>query len=209
MMQQHLDNLVFWIEDHSSKIIGNIEQESIDVYNFLKQQFYTTDVTKNYVFQFTYRSFYRLDNGGLSPQLKTEYFKILEENRDAIELDFNSVLQRLFLIPNRKGQHTFQFSFVTKMFNTINDSIPIYDSEVARAFSFPSSYQRGFEKKIIKHLEKFQQIQKAYKYILDAGLLSKTFNSFDENFKDNHLSEIKKLDFIFWSAGKIKKLLQI
>jgi hypothetical protein len=33
------------------------------------------------VFQFTFRSFYRLDNAGLTPEFKSKYFALLEESR--------------------------------------------------------------------------------------------------------------------------------
>ena len=41
--------------------------------------------------------------------------------------------------------------------------------------------------------------------IIDRNLLPETIRLFDQAFKDNKLSEMKKLDFIFWSAGKLKK----
>ena len=130
-----------WIENHSTEIIRNIEQESVDVYNFLKKEFYESNVNENYLFQFVFRSFYRIDNAGLTPEFKKEYFKILEENRNEKQLDFEKVLRRLYSFPNRKGQNTLQFSFVTKMSNTINDVTPIYDSEVAKMFSMSRPYQ--------------------------------------------------------------------
>ena len=113
-----------WIEKHSTEIIENIDQESVDVYNFLKKEFNESNVNENYLFQFVFRSFYRIDNAGLTPEFKKEYFEILEENRNEKQFDFEKVLRRLFSFPNRKGQNTLQFSFATKMFNTIDDKMP-------------------------------------------------------------------------------------
>jgi hypothetical protein len=197
-----------WIEKHSTEIIKKIDQESIDVYNFLKKEFNESNVNENYLFQFVFRSFYRIDNAGLTPEFKKEYFEILEQNRSNKQFDFEKVLRRLHSFPNRKGQKTLQFSFATKMFNTINDSMPIYDSEVARMFSLPRPYQSEFDVKLDKYLDQLDKIQIGYEQIIEHNLLTKTIELFDQEFKNNRLSEMKKLDFIFWSAGKIKSLME-
>lgn len=202
---QKIQDIASWIELHSEEIIREIKQESIDVYDFLKREFSNSDVTKNYLFQFVYRSFYRLDNAGLTSKFKDEYFQILEEYRNSKDLDFKKVLSRLWIYPNlKKNKNTFQFSFVTKMFNTINDSLPIYDSKVVSVFSLTKPYQVDFEIKLKKHLEQLEQIQESYKTISEYNLLPKTTQRFDQQFKGHGLSDMKKLDFIFWSAGKIK-----
>jgi len=193
-----------WIENNSNEIIENIEQESIDVYNYLKTEFLNSNVNENYLFQFIFRSFYRIDNAGLTPEFKTEYFKILEQNRNEKEFDFEKVLSRLYLFPNRKGQNTLQFSFVTKLFNTIDNSMLIYDSEVARMFSQSRPYQKEFDVKLNKYLNQLNIIQNGYKEVIKSNLLPKTSELFDRKFLNNELSEMKKLDFVFWSAGKIK-----
>ena len=193
-----------WIEKHSTEIIENIDQESVDVYNFLKTEFKKSNVNENHFFQFVFRSFYRIDNAGLTPEFKKEYFKILEQNRNEKQFDFEKVLRRLYSFPNRKGQNTLQFSFATKMFNTIDDIMPIYDSEVAKMFSMSRPYQLEFEIKLDKYLDQLDKIQNGYEQIINQNLLPETIGLFDQVFKDNKLSEMKKLDFIFWSAGKVK-----
>lgn len=195
-----------WIEIHSTEIIENINQESIDVYNFLKSEFKKSNVSENYLFQFVFRSFYRIDNAGLTPEFKNEYFKILEQNRNKNQFDFEKVLRRLYSFPNRKGQNTLQFSFVTKMFNTIDDKMPIYDSEVAKMFSLSRPYQTEFEIKLDKYLDQLEKIQNGYELIIQQNLLPKTIGLFEQTFANNKLSEIKKMDFIFWSAGKINTI---
>lgn len=196
-----------WIEDHSNEIIQNIEQESIDVYNFLQNEFHQSNVTENYLFQFVFRSFYRMDNAGLTPEFKKEYFEILEQYRKENQFDFDVVLRRLFKFPNRKGQNTFQFSFVTKMFNTIDNSISIYDSQIAKIFSLSKPYQTDFEIKLDKYLDHLDEIQTGYDRIVEKNLLPNIIWLFDQTFENNKLSEMKKLDFIFWTAGKLKTTL--
>lgn len=199
----NIESICSWIETNNTRIIQNIDNESIDVFNFLKDQFSNSNITSNYLFQFVYRSYYRLDNAGLTSEFKAEYFNILQEIRQEKNLNFGNVLQRLYTFPNKKGQYSFQFSFVTKMFNTINNDLPIYDGEVARMFSFTRPYQANFSTKLQKFLKQLEIIQDGYHHIIENNLLPITTSKFDQHFISNKLSEMKKIDFIFWSAGKL------
>lgn len=196
--------IVSLINNSTNAIVDNISYESIDVYNFLKTQFDKTNVTENYLFQFVYRSFYRLDNAGLTTQFKKEYFNILQEYRQIDNFDFSAILQRLYSIQNHQGQNTFQFSFVTKMQNTICNDRPIYDSEVARVFLFGKPKQGiSFDDKLCFFLNHLQIIRETYNTLIENNSIQNVITSFDNKFQGNNLGQIKKLDFIFWSAGKL------
>lgn len=198
------EEIINLIENKAQEIIGNISNESIDVYNFLKTQFDNSNVTENYLFQFVYRSFYRLDNAGLTTQFKTEYFNLMQEYRQLDNFDFATILHRLFEIVNYQRQNTFQFSFVTKMQNTINNNKPIYDNEVAKVFSF-NRPKLGitFNDKLDFFLNQLLIIDQTYITIIINNRLQNIITLFDNKFQLNNLGQIKKLDFIFWSAGKI------
>jgi hypothetical protein len=198
------EEIINLIGNNTQAIIDNISNESIDVYNFLKTQFDNSNVIENYLFQFVYRSFYRLDNAGLTTQFKTEYFNIMQQYRQLDNFDFANILQRLFEIVNHQGQNTFQFSFATKMQNTIKNNKPIYDNEVAKVFSFNRPRQgASFNDKLDLFLNQLQQINQTYTTIIDDNSLENIINLFDNKFQQNNLGQIKKLDFIFWSAGKL------
>lgn len=197
--------LIEFIENNSTKIIENIDFESVEVYNFLKSQFEISNVTENYLFQFVFRSFYRLDNAGLTPKFKIEFFRILEEIRNQKTFNFEKILKQLYNFPNRKGQNTLQFSFVTKMLNTIDNKMPIYDSEVAKMFNVSRPYYNEFDKKLEVYLNQLNLVQESYEKIIKGNLLPIVNEKFNQKFKKHNLEEMKKLDFIFWSAGKIKK----
>jgi hypothetical protein len=178
-----IEEIINWIENNSTEVIDNIEHESVDVYNFLKNEFAKSNVNENYLFQFVFRSFYRVDNAGLTPEFKKEYFNILEQYRNEKELEFEKPLKRLSEFRNRKGQKTVQFSFVTKMFNTIDDSFPIYDSKVARMFSLRRPSNGDFDCKLKKYSGQFNEIESVYRQVIKENLLPKTVQIFDQNFK--------------------------
>ena len=200
---RNYNDIVSLISEKEHEIINNISIESIDVYKFLQDEFKKGNVNTNYLFQFVYRSFYRIDNAGLTDEFKIEYFKIMEEKRFSYNLDPQEIFMRLYLFKTRQDKHTIQFSFSTKLIHTINVDFPIYDSNIAKVFNFPTSYLEDIKKRVIRYLDQQNIIIEVYKSILDKKLLISTIQLFDKTFIDNKLPNIKKLDFIFWSCGKI------
>ena len=57
------------------EIISNISRESVDVYLWLRDEYKKGNIKNNTVFQFVFRSYYRLDRAGLGKKLKKRYFK--------------------------------------------------------------------------------------------------------------------------------------
>lgn len=201
-----MESAINYINDKADQIVGNIDQESVDVYLFLKSEFEKTDVTTNPLFQFVFRSFYRLDNAGLTPEFKNEYFKILQTIRNDQSVDISAIVEHLYLFPNRKGQNSLQFSFATKMINIIDDSEPIYDSEVAKIFNFrPPYHSKGFNKRLESFI-KFQRfLKKSYSEVLETKTLKPAFEIMKKELRNVELlPETKMLDFLFWSGGKVK-----
>jgi len=202
------EELIEKIESNSVDVIDKIKEESIEVYNFLKDQFENSNVEENYLFQFVYRSFYRLDNAGLTNDFKIEYFKILQKFRNNKVINSETIREianRLSPILNAKEQESLQFSFITKLLNTIDNKRAIYDSEVARMFNYKRPTKGEFEEKLNVYLKQLEVIQNTYDEIIKNNLLPKTTSLFDETFGKYNLNQIKKLDFIVWAAGKIEK----
>jgi hypothetical protein len=86
------------IEGNADSIVRAIGREAVDVYGFLANEFARGSVAGNYVFQFTYRSFYRLDNASLTPEFKSMYFALLEESRNVREIDLRRLVEDLYAI---------------------------------------------------------------------------------------------------------------
>ncbi|KAF2518847.1 hypothetical protein E0W68_06215 [Flavobacterium salilacus subsp. salilacus] len=201
---KNLQSIVEFIEINSEDIINNIDIESISVYSFIKERFISSNIIDDYIFQFVYKSYYRIENAGLTPDFKKRYFEILKELQNTKNFEIEKTISDLYRIKNRKNQFSVQFSFTTKLLNTINENLPIYDSEVAKVFSFSQPYSRPYNQKIEIYLNQYSQINDAYKRIIEENLLYNVVKKFDSKFTNNNIGAIKKLDFIFWSTGKIK-----
>lgn len=200
-----IDEILEHIQSKQIDIIENLEYESIAVYLFLQEEFKKGSVTDNYLFQFVYRSFYRLDNAGLSKGFKSEYFRVMEEYRKQTSIDPIDIVKRLYPFKRLKGDNSIQYSFATKLINTINPEYPIYDSEIALVFRFPVHYIKDINKRLERYQQQQACIIDTYKNIIESKCLKTTLKLFDERFKGNDLSVNKKLDFIVWSTGKLIK----
>ena len=197
-----MENIIQYIEHRSSEIIQNIAQESVDVYQYLTSQLKNTDITTDYFYQFVYRSFFRLDNAGLTDNFKVKYFELLEDYKNKSEFNYHEILYKLYIIKNKKEQNTFQFSFVTKMNNVINNDRPIFDANVIDVLKLSSPKKKIFDEKLKASMDQLLAIETFYNKIIKENLLPKTLSAFDIKFSNNKLSTNKKIDFILWSAGK-------
>lgn len=204
MLVRSTEEIINYVKDNEQAIIDFLSLESISVYEFLHTEFQKGDVTNNPLFQFVYRSFYRLDNAGLSDMFKVEYFRIMEEKRYSSTLNLTEIMLQLYKFDRLKGDKSIQFSFTTKLINTIKAEYPIYDSEVAHVFGFSTYYINDVEKKISRYLEQYEVIKNSYSEIIEKQLLKDIFFKFDKKFSGNNLSNIKKLDFVIWAGGKLK-----
>jgi len=194
-----------YIDTHRVRVIENLDPESIDVYVFLSKRFDICDVSKDLLFQSRFRSFYRLDSAGLTKEWKTEYFNVLQALRGRDSADLRTLAFNFYLIPRIKGDNSLQFSFVTKLAHTLNASSPIYDKEIASAFAFSWPIYGLLDNRMDRLLKFHEWLKSAYSSIIADGLMSNTMHAFHAKFPDkvSSLADVKILDFIFWSAGKL------
>ncbi|KAB7889539.1 hypothetical protein [Poseidonibacter ostreae] len=194
------------ILENKDKALNKLDIESFHVYNFINEQYKETeDVRNNHLFQFTYRSFYRLDNAGLTPDFKKRYFELLQEYRTK-EISLKDICIDLYEYKTRIGYNSVQFSFATKLANTIDASYPIYDSEVIKLFNFNQPYYlKDRDLKIDKYLEQYKYISSTSKELLLNKNIILILNSMNSIFGESSvkMEESKKLDTLMWAVGKV------
>lgn len=191
------------IAKDGQRIVDNIKYESVDVYKFLQQAYQDTDITTNYLFQFLFRKYYNLEEARLSDDFHLEYFKILQDLKNNSKAwNYELVIERLYEIPRAKGDKSIQCSFVSKMFHTFDSNNVVFDSKVAKMFKFKTLSTVPFDQKIKKFEQYIGTISSSYNKIITDGLLDDVLTMFDTRFENHGLHPRKRLDFIFWSAGK-------
>ena len=169
-------------------------EESIRVYEWLEGH---KETPKNLVFQFVFRSYYRIDNAGLTSDWKVRYFEFLSQR----ERSLKTILEGLYHMPTKKKVKSLQFSFATKLLHTLDTSQPIYDSKVAELLGLTVKKGKDFAANVNICIAVYEELQEAQQQLLsDKGIknqiaeLKARYNS--------QISEEKALDFLLWSAGK-------
>ena len=66
------------IEQNLDAVLAHLKPESLEVYSFLRARFAEGDIANDGLFQFLFRSFYRLDNAGLSDDFKQDFFRLMQ-----------------------------------------------------------------------------------------------------------------------------------
>ncbi len=127
---------------------------------------------------------------------------MLEHYKTTKEFDYYAILYQLYNLKNKKKQNSFQFSFVTKMHNVINNDRPIFDANVIDILKFSKPNKKLFDEKFKTCMEQLLEIESFYTRTIKDNLLPITNTAFDKKFSNNKLSPTKKIDFILWSAGK-------
>jgi hypothetical protein len=125
------------------RAVAALSRDAVPVYLFLAERFKSTsDIRSDCVFQFLFRSFYRLDNAGLTDEFKAAYFDHLQRHRrgpipvpNPLRL-LRHLCERFAAYETKKGKKALQFSFATKLLATIDPQQPVYDPFVASLFGF-------------------------------------------------------------------------
>jgi hypothetical protein len=196
------------INRNADAIVENIGLEALGVYQFLRGRFAQPRAAADPVFQFVFRSFYRLDNAGLTPEFKAAYFEILGRYAAGVTPDVAAIVRELSRYLTLRGKQTLQFSFATKLASTVNPEIPIYDSLVAKMYGFvvPSWYE-AFEARLATLCAFHTFLSQDYQRILATGVLNRAIEAFECAYGElaSALPPKKKLDFLVWSAGKPRR----
>lgn len=182
------------------EILSNITTESIEVYLFLKDEYAKSNIGNNTVFQFVFRSYYRLDGAGLGDDLKKRFFELLERK----ENNLVKILRELSAIPTLQGRNAVHFSFSTKLLHTLNDSNPIFDSRVAKAIG-RSVTGTDTDTRIESCIALYAHLKQIQHDLLEEEEIKKVIQKFKIKFDINQkISDAKALDFIIWTLGKLK-----
>lgn len=157
-------------------IVKNIAPESVDVYLFLSEQFSRGDVRTNYLLQFGFRSFYRIDNAGLIHEFKKKYFELTEHANEPGKLNLECLSRELYKHPNLKGNSTLQFFFVSKLAHTVDASYPIFESEIAGLYGLKRPANRKeFDERLNDYLTFYSKLKSDYDDVLEKEVLQVAF----------------------------------
>ena len=138
--------------------VSALDRQAVPVYLFITERFTSTsDISTDQVFQFIFRSYYRLDSAGLGDEFKAAYFQLLQLHRADPHPDLRRLCEALGKHEIIRRTQSLQFSFATKLLATIDPAQPIYDSYVAKVFDFnPPYYVQHFSKRLERFMRFYE-----------------------------------------------------
>ena len=196
-----IEKIISDIDEKQDEILSNLDTESVAVYIFLKKEFDKGNILNNLIFQFVFRSFYRLDNAGLSDNLKKHFFKLLAEKQTKLDI----ILSELYEIPTLKKCNSIQFSFATKLLHTIDNDKPIFDKYVTSILNIKVKGKNKNEK-IQSCIEIYDSLVTLHEELKKNDTIRNVILKFRSKFKvsNEEMSDTKVLDSIMWSLGKLQ-----
>lgn len=188
-------DLASLINKNSNEIIVSLTDDYLIKYQYLKDKLFKTNVSIDYNYKKAFASYYKMRF--VTQDYRNKFFIAMEEAKNKDKPNFQELSRELYIID---GKH--QFSFITKLLNTIFWDFPIYDKYVDIAFRFNRSAietNKMFEEcnNIIEH------ISNTYKEIYDKKLIEHTLVKFNNKFGSYEIPFVKKIDFFVWALGKI------
>lgn len=174
-------------------------RDGLEKYNLIKA---LKKTPSNEEFQRKFTGFYRVRR---NEKWRKAFFKEFE-NYSSQNADFEAILKKLW---KNKDIQRLEASFASKMLHTICDQKPIWDSIVVNyqlGIKTPVKKQKATaadeENRFEKIVEIYGKICKGYKKLIKSETGTKIIKFFDGTFGVSEISEIKKIDFILWAAGK-------
>ena len=171
---------------------------------YLTERFRSCDVSKNEVYKLIYSRYYGLKAAALTEAFFTRYFELLENTKNS-GFDPLAIAQNLKECPNRKGQLSLQFSFITKIGTTFDPNLPIYDSRIVELFGIRNSkIIRDFDQRLRAHLEDLEEIKRRIDMCLKEPPFSELVNRCHIVNTAGILPDTRLADLILWAYHQIK-----
>jgi hypothetical protein len=156
-----------------------------------------TNVAKDKYFQRLYNDFYVVRSR--EKEWYTAYFTFMQNHKDNVSLTFEETLCHLY---NKTGR--VEASFSSKLLATVNPQMPIWDTYVLRntRIAAPKTAQKDRDKQLQESIDVYNLLIGWYNDHLKTKDGKFMVERFDKTYRDNHLTDVKKVDFILWQIRR-------
>jgi hypothetical protein len=184
----------------TKKLVDSIRPESVAAYLYIKQRLENRkSIYSDPEFRFVFSSFYGISNKTMDTQAADAYFYVFEKARKSCSLSLSNLLIKHY--NKTKGKKKYHFSFITKLMHSIDNELPIYDSNINKAFKPRFSYKN--EGKIENATDYYNRLIKWYQKEMPANRkIRNAIQFFRNKFNCNLINDVKVADFILWQYGK-------
>lgn len=183
---------------------NEITKETILPYIELKNLFISVAQDTRPKFEKVFRKYYGMNSAGLSQEFFEAFFKNMYKLKSGTNSPKGKVLlEELFKIKRKKGDHSMQYSFVSKMLNLLDEDHPIIDKHVKKILKIKPLLKGSNEEKLKWYEETVEKIRHEYAIFLKVPAIRAALGELERRIQEiKPLSSTRKLDFLLFYAGK-------
>ncbi len=164
---------------------------ALDKYNYIKENIYKCDISKDGEFQKVFNAFYRIRRDGKWRKVFYTYFESIKDKKN---ITFEEIVSYMY-----KKTGNIEASFCSKLLSTINPNMPIWDQYVLANLDL-NVKGKTKEEKLKDTIAVYNKIIEIENNKLKQKDIQQAIKDFKEYFPEYNLSDIKILDYILWNS---------
>jgi len=191
------------MNENCDELLAELDRISdVPRYIELRRRLFAGDVATDETFHALYRTYWQMNVARLGDPFYFRYFALLEslKRNPAGFAEIDATIRELALISNTTERPSLQFSFATKLLNTIDPRLPVYDSYVSQFYFFvapPSNY--SVDARLAALLSFHAFLRAEYGRVIKEGLLIDAIARFRQHFAvDSELCDERVIDMLIW-----------
>lgn len=210
----NIQKIALDLKRYETQIIRNLSSKDwqhFKLYFFIREKFLKNDIDDQ--FKRVFCNFYVMNGArGLNDSQKEKFFKLLmlRENNLA------NILKELHAILGYGEKQKLFISFGTKLLHTINETLPIYDTNVASVLELPSQIQTdSLEEKIKNRITIYEKLKEDSKELSENREIRNHLTHIrkelrdkaereDFSWQDEFVSGEKLLDSVLWALYAVR-----
>jgi hypothetical protein len=199
------------INKYNTEIIKKLlSRRHFQDYIFIKQEFSKNGVASE-KFKKSFCRFYILNGPmGLNFSQKIKFFALLSKKEDSLK----KILSALYKVSGFGNLQKLYLVFASKLIHTLDNSIPIYDSQIASILDLPNQINGiSLKERLENRMHIHDELKRRFDVLLEnkkiAAILKKNRKYFvscgNLKWQDNLITNTKLLDSILWALHIVKK----
>ena len=196
------------MNDHRDEVIDELVRISdVPRYLELRRKLREVDASTDMEFQQMYRDYWRMSLSRLGNLFYKRYFAHMEALKSSDAGRNEAAIREIAMLSDTPERSSLQFSFATKLLNTIDSREPVYDTHVTSFYFYvPPASDRPFEARLNALLEFYDFLRGEYARVLGGGLLRPAIEQFRERVSaDPDLCDERIVDLLIWGFASLMR----
>lgn len=166
----------------------------LDGYEYIMENVWKTDVSKDKDFQRRYNYFYKVRR---NQDWRDGFYRVFEESKGRCdEVTFEDILRDIYGFSK-----TIEASFSSKMLATINPNHPIWDSQALKILGI-KVIGKSAQEKLDFIISAYDEMERWYADYLKTENAKENIKVWDRMLPHHRgLSPVKKIDYMLWTLG--------